>query len=114
LVEGEGKQKAHDTTNATLVERTLVPFRRWEDWEQSRVRMLQREARKKRDMDDTDNSSLAPSDDARWDAHISGYDENSSQWERPPDTLMTDEQLLQSFDNRDFSVYFLEYLCEEK
>jgi chitin synthase len=104
-----------------LAEGTQVPFRRWEDWERSRIRKLKREAQRKRDMErsypgsfrpgvrgpeqysmafsefnDNDSSSLAPSEDDRWGAQVGGYNENSSQWAPPPATLMPDEHLLQS------------------
>lgn len=106
--------------DGTLAEGTQVPFRRWEDWERSRIRKLKREAQRKREMErayhglrpgvrapeqysmafsefnDNDNSSLAPSEDDRWGAQIGGYNENAPQWAPPPITLMPDEQLLQA------------------
>lgn len=120
-VEGEGKQKGHDTASGALTEEVSVPMRRWEDWERSRIRKL-KQAQRKREMErnypgnfrgplaprgpeqysmafsefnDGDSSSLAPSEDDRWGAQIGGYNENSSQWAPPPVALLPENGVLQ-------------------
>jgi len=84
-----------------------VPFRRWEDWERSRLRKLKREERRRRDFershpggyltgegdllgtrisqyDGSDTLSLASSDEDHWGTQIGGYNEYNAKYPPPP------------------------------
>ncbi|CAE6440152.1 unnamed protein product [Rhizoctonia solani] len=105
-VEGEGKDTGHGDSGGVAVQ---VPLRRWEDWERSRLRKLKREARRRREMErqyanypgnslradsntdyydgGSDTVSVVSSEDDQWGHQIGGYNEASSAYPPPPNTL---------------------------
>ena len=126
-VEGEGKDTGHGDGHGTF-DGTSVPFRRWEDWERSRLRKLRREERRRREVerafpqgfpsdpnnmlyvrkdilsqyDGSDTLSVASSDDDAWGVQIGGYNENSPQYPPPPTgVLMPKDELLATADTVD-------------
>lgn len=121
-VEGEGKDTGHGDGHGTF-DGSSVPFRRWEDWERSRLRKIRREDRRRREMerafpagfpadpnnmlyvrkdilsqyDGSDTLSLASSDEDAWGVQIGGYNENSPQYPPPPTgVLIPRDELLRS------------------
>ncbi|GAB1521517.1 Chitin synthase, class 1 [Rhizoctonia solani] len=104
-VEGEGKDTGHGDGGGVA---TQVPLRRWEDWERSRLRKLKREEKRRREMERayanypgntlraenteyydgaSDTVSVVSSEDDQWGHQIGGYNEASSQYPPPPNTL---------------------------
>lgn len=106
-VEGETKGEAHGSGGGKF-DGVAVPFRRWEDWERSRLRKLRREERRRRELeraypqfyagdsdllsvadmrsqyDGSDAYSLASSDEDHWGTQIGGYNEHNAQYPPPP------------------------------
>jgi len=95
------KGVGHDTGRKGAA-RSQIPFRRWEEWERSRLRKLKRDERRQREMmqafpggyqaqrgdfdgqsGSSDTLSLASSEDDVWGV-IGGYNENSSVNIPPP------------------------------
>ncbi|CAE6508857.1 unnamed protein product [Rhizoctonia solani] len=105
-VEGEGKDTGHGDSGGVAAQ---VPLRRWEDWERSRLRKLKREEKRRREMERTyanypgntlradsntdyydggsDTVSVVSSEDDQWGHQIGGYNEASSAYPPPPNTL---------------------------
>ena len=99
-----------------------VPFRRWEDWERSRLRKIKREERRRREMervhpagyvmgegdllgtrtdirsqsDISDTFSLASSDEDHWGTQIGGYNEYNGKYPPPPVVLHIPDNALQA------------------
>lgn len=114
---GEAKDTGHGGGSG-VANLPVVPMRRWEDWERSRLRKLRREERRRRDFErshpsgyitgdrdflvapDTrsmytgsqyegsDTMSLNSSDDDHWGAQIGGYNEHNAQYPPPPVALI--------------------------
>lgn len=51
-VEGEAKGASHDAEDEEYDALLRIPMRRWNDWERARVRKLQRDERRRRDMEE--------------------------------------------------------------
>ncbi|KDN44452.1 hypothetical protein RSAG8_05499, partial [Rhizoctonia solani AG-8 WAC10335] len=105
-VEGEAKDTGHGDAGGVAAQ---VPLRRWEDWERSRLRKLKREERRRRELERTyanypgntlradsnndyydggsDTVSVVSSEDDQWGNQIGGYNEASSAYPPPPNTL---------------------------
>jgi chitin synthase len=116
-VEGEAKDTGHGGGSG-VANLPVVPMRRWEDWERSRLRKLRREERRRRDFERThptgymtgdrdflaapdtrsmytgsqyegsDTMSLNSSDDDHWGTQIGGYNEHNAQYPPPPVALI--------------------------
>ncbi|KAH9945642.1 glycosyltransferase family 2 protein [Amylocystis lapponica] len=110
-VEGEAKGGGHGEGGGPA-SGAVVPLRRWEDWERSRLRKLRRTERRRRELermqgnymaangeltarsdvysqyDGSDTVSLASSDDDHWGAQIGGYNEHSVAYPPPPTGLI--------------------------
>ncbi|KAG1802316.1 uncharacterized protein HD556DRAFT_1494772 [Suillus plorans] len=109
-VAGEAKREGHGAGSGTF-DGSLVPLRRWEDWERSRLCKLKREERRRHDFDrmhpagyissqndllsvrnDTrsqygdrsDTHSVVSSEDDHYGPQIGGYNENNTQFPAPP------------------------------
>ncbi|CUA75425.1 chitin synthase [Rhizoctonia solani] len=105
-VEGEGKDTGHGDSGGVAAQ---VPLRRWEDWERSRLRKLKREEKRRREMErayanypgntlradsntdyydgGSDTVSVVSSEEDQWGHQIGGYNETSSIYPPPPNTL---------------------------
>ncbi|KAK7035288.1 Chitin synthase, class 1 [Paramarasmius palmivorus] len=115
-VEGEVKEEAHGGGGGKF-NGVAVPFRRWEDWERSRLRKLRREERRRRDFerahphgyitgdgdllsvtdirsqyDGSDTVSVASSEEDQWGTQIGGYNEHNAQYPPPPTGLMLPQE----------------------
>ncbi|EGG12793.1 family 2 glycosyltransferase [Melampsora larici-populina 98AG31] len=94
-VEGDGKGgHDHSQNGNDQIDSDLIPLRRWEDWERSRLKKIKREERRKKEFErafgvrqfhsnynhselgGTDTISVVSSDDDRWGMNIGNYDGN--------------------------------------
>jgi chitin synthase len=117
-VEGEKKDKGHGGGGGVF-KGEEVPFRRWEDWERSRLRKIRREERRRRDLEraypggfatgdehlsvfdptrtfstyeGSDTHSITSSEEDQWGVQIGGYNEANPAYPPPPVALLVPDE----------------------